>query len=495
MLVPTSAPAPLPIPAAPVLLDTVGREIRIKLPTGYEQSNLASWQESRGGVYEPLLLGFPGSHTDPDGTVVIPGLGTDYAGKFRLRVSASPANQVGQELIIQNSFLKPVASASTPFTITATFAQAPVNPTASYPLLKYNKRMGLHLMADDGGDVDYQVIPNVLNSLTGYTDGAGNALKPGFTYALTSLVNGLDARTTGSNPQVTTWEQYRTLKNQRHIGYSNHSSLHSPDNPRQQVADCQALVYDKLGVVLRTITVPGGFPGYVDAGLANPTILGIISQGYGSNRENADGHGDEIQYLDRMLVPYTPVTKYILSRYFVNQNWGTPTRTWFDEKAQLATTEFNAGRRAILSAFDHFPANQADNFASFLRYTQTHPLNVGGDSIWYANFQEFLEYEEVKKLCPISAPVISGNTVIWTINRAALPAASLCQDASLLLTGGTLTNVTVVGGDSFSVNTATGLVNIAKLGTPTVDTAPSLPPAPSALPAPATSGVFANSSS
>jgi hypothetical protein len=381
----------------------------------------------------------------------------------------------------------PAPVSNDPFQISVTYAAAPVNPTASYPLLKYNKRVALHLTADDGGAVDYQVIPNILNAVTGYTDGTGKALKPGFTYALTSLINGRLDRDNTSNSEITTWAQYRTLLSQRNIGYSNHSSLHSPYDaanpstlPATQIADAESMIYDRLGIILRTVTIPGGFDGFVDGTMSKPTYLGMESQGYGPDGSYAGSYVSQIRWEDKVSIPYTPPAgKFILSRYFINQDWGTPTKAWFDSKMAVATNEYNQGLRTVLSAFDHFPSTQAANFAAFLQYTQTHPLNVGGDSIWYCNFQEFLEYEEMKRLCPVSAPSVSGNTVTWTINRSALPSVNLYQDASLLLTGGTITNVTVTGGDSFTVNNTTGLLNISKIGAPTYTVA-----APIVLPTP-----------
>jgi hypothetical protein len=97
---------------------------------------------------------------------------------------------------------------------------------------------------------------------------------------------------------------------------------------------------------------------------------------------------------------------------------------------------------------------------------QHHPLNVGGDNVWFANLQEFAEYEELKQKCPISDPVVRGNTLTWTIDKSTLPSYSLYQDASLLLPQSGLKSVTVTGGDGYTVNVATGLVNIAKLNVP-----------------------------
>jgi hypothetical protein len=376
--------------------------------------------------------------------------------------------------ILRKVYQTPSSDTNIPFVITATFAANAVNPSISYAKLKYNKRVGLHLTADDGGAVDGTLIPSLLNQITGITDGAGNAIKPGFTFALTSLINGRLDRDGTTNPEVTPWAGYKPLLSQRHLGFSNHSSLHSPyDNtkpqtlPLNQIKDCAAMVYDRLGIILRTVTVPGGFDGFAMAMASLTEYLGCESEGYGPEGSYAGSYQPEIRWLDKVSLPWSPTNnKWVLSRKFFNQDWGVTAKSWFDEKIQLATNEYNQGLRTMLSAFDHFPASQADNFVAFLKYTQTHPLNVGGDSIWYANFQEFLEYEEVKRLCAVSAPIVDGNTVTWTIDRSALPGVSLYQDASLLITGGTLTNVTVTGGDSFAVNKTTGLLNISKLGKP-----------------------------
>jgi hypothetical protein len=97
------APAPvLPIPAAPVITQTSNSAVRLKLPAGYGQGGVQVQQVTRGIAYGPLLQAFPGSHTDPDQTVVVPGLGTDYPGEYRLRLAATALNQVSAELVLRN---------------------------------------------------------------------------------------------------------------------------------------------------------------------------------------------------------------------------------------------------------------------------------------------------------------------------------------------------------------------------------------------------------
>jgi hypothetical protein len=372
----------------------------------------------------------------------------------------------------------PPAPATGAYIITATYSTLPAVRTAAHALLKYNKRIGLQLTDDDGGKVDVTCIPQVLhggkaaNGITypgiSYTDGTGRSLRPGFTFAITTLINGQPGRDGAPNAAYATWAELQPLRAQRNLGFSNHSSNHGPDFPATQLADADVTFQQKLDLIPRTVTIPGGFPGFVAATIADPKKLAVISQGYGSNGESADGHFSEVRYLDKVSVPYEPPTILILTRYFMNQDWGTPAKAWIDEKFQLATDEYNAGRRVMLSAFDHFPESQTANLAAFYAYVQQHPLNVSGDNVWFANLQEFAEYEEVKKKCPISAPVASGNTLTWTVDKSALPSYSLYQDASLLIPAGGLQNVSVTGGDSFSVNLATGLVNIAKLNVATL---------------------------
>jgi len=368
---------------------------------------------------------------------------------------------------------KPAAPASRTYTITATYAKLPTTRTATYALLKYNKRIGLLLTDDDGGKADITCIPQVLhggkaaNGVTypgvSYTDGAGRRLRPGFTYAVSTLINGQPGRDGTPNDAYATWAELRKLLPYRNIGFSNHSANHGPDKPAAQLVAADATLRQKLGLTMRTVTVPGGFGGFVAATLTDPKKLAVSSQGYGSNGENADGHAKEIQWLDKVSIPYAPPTILIMSRYFINQNWGAPTKAWIDEKFQLATTEYAAGRRVMLSAFDHFTPEQTANLAAFYTYVQRHPQNVGGDNVWFANLQEFAEYEEVKRKCPISDPIASGNTLTWTVDKSALPAYSLYQDASLLLPAAGLQSVKVTGADSFTANVATGLVNITKL--------------------------------
>jgi hypothetical protein len=454
-------------------------------------------------AYEKVKTRFPNATIDANGLVTIPLLGAGYPSKIAVRIAAGVANAPGKAFEKLNPFPKPTTP-TTPVTssktvITATYSSLPAIRTAAYPILKYDKRIGLNVMFDDGGATDFRDIFPVLHggkSSDGttypgitYGDGTGKQLRPGATFALTSLINGLDSRTTGDNPQVTTYAQYNTmLAGNYNLCVSNHSSRHS------------AALTAKLGVTSRTVTVPGGFGGYVGAMKANPVYLAAISEGYGSNRENADGYGDQIQYLDAAFIPNEAFPlPYVLSRRFINQDWATTAKNWIDEKFQLATDKYNAGQRAVLSCFDHFPASQTANLAAFYAYVKAHPLNVGGDNVWFCNLQEFVEWQELKAKCPLSAPVVSGNTLTWTIDRSAMPAYSLNHDASVLVPTAGLQSVSVDGADSFTVNTSSGLVNAYKLNavsavptapsTPTTPTTPSTPTTPIPTPLGVTPGV------
>lgn len=125
----TAKPAPLPIPAAPVALQKVGREVRLQLPIGYKQEAMEVQQVTRGIPYKRLTDEFGGTHTDADSTVVVPGIGTDYAGEFRLRAAASPTNQAGKELILKNPVPKP------PKPTAPTNTTPPVLPIPAAPTL------------------------------------------------------------------------------------------------------------------------------------------------------------------------------------------------------------------------------------------------------------------------------------------------------------------------------------------------------------------------
>jgi hypothetical protein len=135
-------PTQLPTPAAPVVLQKVGREVRLKLPTGYLQGAMEVQQVTRGIPYKRLPDEFGGTHTDADGTVVVPGVGTDYAGEFRLRVAASAKNQAGQELIIKNPALSTTQPASTPSPVVLPIPAAPTPLAAQNPDGRYQLPAG-----------------------------------------------------------------------------------------------------------------------------------------------------------------------------------------------------------------------------------------------------------------------------------------------------------------------------------------------------------------
>jgi hypothetical protein len=132
-LVMAKKPVALPIPAAPIVIKAVGRETRFKLPAGYVQGAMEVQQVTRGIPYRRLPDEFGGTHTDADSTVVVPGIGTDYPGEFRLRAAATATNQAGTELIIKNPAPTPAKPTST---ATAISTPAPiVLPTPAAPTL------------------------------------------------------------------------------------------------------------------------------------------------------------------------------------------------------------------------------------------------------------------------------------------------------------------------------------------------------------------------
>jgi hypothetical protein len=122
-------PKTLPTPNKPVLMQTSGSAIRVKMPTGFGQTSLEVYQVTRNIPYKPMLSEFGGTHTDPDMSVVIPGLGSDYAGEFRVRVAATTLNQASAELVIINK----AKAAPAPTPAPAPTAPKPVPVPTSTP--------------------------------------------------------------------------------------------------------------------------------------------------------------------------------------------------------------------------------------------------------------------------------------------------------------------------------------------------------------------------
>jgi len=439
----------------------------------------------------PLELKYLDGPWGPYATVQVDDL-IHLADTWQARVQASgttPASApTGSPFIDAKVVVTPPVTTGSTFKITATVSGTPTNATLTKAGLKYNKRFGLCITSDDGGKSDETVVEEVLlggvaangKSYSGvsFSDGAGKPVFAGHTFAITTKVNGTNGRDTEDNPQITSWAQFdRMFKRHRGFGASSHSENHGPFNSiAEATADlqrAQVTFESKLGFRPRTMTTPGGFNYYTGATFELAEMLWNTSEGFGGDGSpNAAPYQSEVQYGDRVRLPRaTNPQRLISNRRFLPHlmNWNSADQlSWYDNQVTYAQQQFNAGERVVFSIGDHGPgAGQADNFEAFLRYALNHPTNSDGQGLGIYNLQEVAEYEEVKRLCPISAPVVSGNTVTWTIDRSALPSYSRYHDLSVVVSGVTLTNVVVEGADEFSYNASTGLINLLKLNAPT----------------------------
>lgn len=354
-------------------------------------------------------------------------------------------------------------------TVTLTFNSPPSSTSTGFADLKFNKQGAFHFECDDNSKGMRDVLAywnggRASDSLTypglSFSDGCGNPVKFRAALAVNSR-GGFYNNDTGA-PLVTnfSWAESANLV-RLNWAIENHGYYHEPVGRYSFRYDAgwnvrmnQQNVYNQLraqGVEypMRTLVVPTNYKNHFRAA----DSLGYLG---GTSTNTLDGYtlrpspGGSLAVLETMPPGFVTFNRWFSDSWtaadvavqktqftnLVNSSTGTAHRLW-----RLGT---------------HGPQNSA-NFLDFSQYIAANHQ----DKIWITTMHEHLEYNEVKRLTTKSE-VLTGNTLTITLNLGRIPSQNRFRDMSLLVSGGTITGVTVAGADSFSYNPATGLVNIFK---------------------------------
>lgn len=357
--------------------------------------------------------------------------------------------------------------------VSVTFASAPTAYTALMADLKYNKQAVFNFESDDnalnfrypvamlmGGKApDSTTYPRLT-----FTDGCGNAV--GFRAALA-----VNARGGYNNNEisyfgnfmnnVTYGELSMLVKNDWAI--ENHSYYHDPTtrysykyDAGRNVRELHSLMSSKLAsygtpYVIRTLVAPTAWPNF-ERVADSLGYLCASSQGQRDFYPLYPASGQT--YFDIQSLPPGFVS---FGRAF-DDAWSTANIANWKSTIDGLISGSSATKHLMWRLGTHGPQNAA-NFLNFMQYVQTST----GDKLWVTTMHELMEYLELKRLAIVSKR-LSGNVLTLTINLSKLPAQNRFRDMSWLITGAgtSVSGVSVVGADSYSVNTSTGLINLFK---------------------------------
>ena len=342
----------------------------------------------------------------------------------------------------------PPAPAAGSFTLHLTFAAPPTGVSLAKAPTKYNKPRILQLDFDDGGADLYQVVRPLFRALT-YDDGTGRAIPFRANAAIVRF---------GSSGF--SWAQFKQMVVENGFDGSDHTYYDQDANYAQDLALLRALTKTELeglglvGYESRTFIVPTNWPGYVEEEFS-PRINALLgtSQGTAGTYPLFPPYQEIIPVVLAQL-PAFPA-RFVLRRFNLDRltaSSAAEAKGIIDSLLSGADSE-----RKLMRFFCHSATPTL--FEEVFRYA--HAQAAG--RVWMPTLREFAEYREVVARTVIGAGTVSGNTLSVPIDQSSLPAACRWRDLSLLVSGGTLSEVSISGGltgTTVTKNATTGLVNI-----------------------------------
>ncbi|MBO2013172.1 hypothetical protein, partial [Hymenobacter negativus] len=363
--------------------------------------------------------------------------------------------------------------------ITVTFASAPATATARIAPALYNKTRVLQFEEDDSPVSLYTDIYPVLKGGVAsngvrypglrFTDGCGHSR----TYTAAAALNGHNPYNNaiwmdpGAQHDATKllWTQAQELLNNG-WDMENHSDLHTATNPAQQMAGLDALITSRLnGYKPSVMVVPTNYAGYCTAAFG----AGYIAASSSSQNDNLPVFNP---YTDRRVALSTlpaPTIPFVFQRYNADQVYGEYEQGQISRLNAISTDLMAAGTAGEVYSQRVF-AHSMDVgvFASWMNYTQS----IAQDQLWVTSLREFAEYRRMSTQV-VKSETLSGNTFTVDLDYAGISANTRFQNLTLLVNSpGTITNITVTGADSSSLNLATKMVNIFRHEAATTTTAP-----------------------
>lgn len=309
-----------------------------------------------------------------------------------------------------------------------------------------------------------------------YDDGCGGQRPFGYYFAYVG-----NAPKNGINGQsVAQTQEMLALKSGGHYCLLNHSFdghtfPYGTDRPGlvKALQLNQDYVKTTFGVTMRGTVTPSGTPGFVDATSQIPALKEVLSEGFPNNADGLEatqtgnfswyyGGGQPLPALDTRTLLLPRFNMDGQNNNMANQ--ATATRAQVDANLKLLRDKqaSNPATKGVFGFFSHQPfGNDVATLAANLNYLKS-AAAAQGLRVAFPHAQDFIEYYEVRKLAVISAPVISGSTVTWTIDLSAVPVINFSHNLTALVTGGAVTALAVEGAETSTANLSSGQLNVYK---------------------------------
>lgn len=394
-----------------------------------------------------------------------------------------------RRLVAYGPSVKPLSKS---IRITATFSGSPLNFTLRHAAAPMDSDIVFLFTKDDGYASDYTIVyPIIMGGLVNgtsypgltYDDGTGKKRPFGVNFAL----NGGKGEKDGIN--TTSWAQYQILLAETDGNFSlgnhsyDHASLDRTQSADQQLAFAlqeldsnHVLVKEKLNYVMRNTVTPQGDPMYALAtktwnasqSVSKRTYLGNTSEGYLNNCDGLAGSdfGDSdpaYWYKQAMRLPLVREGEMLCQRFNIDNSLITGTSAWNDWLDQAFQFQNSENKPVAFCCFAHHPFGTEDGrFDQYMRQILLKAQTLG-KRVAVPCIQEFFEWFETKRLAVLGLPIVKGNQVVIDVDLSAVPIEARTQNLSLILTGGSLTNVQVSEAYSANFNPQTGLINLYQL--------------------------------
>lgn len=360
-------------------------------------------------------------------------------------------------------------------TMEVTYSAPPTSPTVSFAAAKYNKPYVFNFEQDDSPDAFYSVVFKYLFGGIGFgsvsspgvfsDDGCGNPVNWRAAIAC-FCVNSLGVDLMSGVPGYITYDHmFECLQGK--FSVMNHqfggiaADIKGDSDRFQQIRDLSQRVWEQMlsrGMQyrIRGMVNPAADPGYTWSGFNTSIKVFSSSAGVDSLKDGYEYYGDN-------LFNSLPLEDMAIVREYMGDDWsGISIDDWMTRINTIKSLGTPTSP-ALFRLFSHGPYEDTDDAASFRAFIDALSSEFGND-VWVPSTTEMYEYIETKSLVSKSQ-TIEGNKLIVEFDLSAIPDENRNQSMSLLVDGGTITGLTVTGADSYTYNTATGLVNIEKVKT------------------------------
>jgi hypothetical protein len=348
------------------------------------------------------------------------------------------------------------------------------NVTApAYPMakLKYDKDVVMCFRFDDVLKNQYFVAFPILSEYT-YTDGTNSGKQMMYRGTLAIIPPAVAENNDNPGHAGYSWANVQEMCNRavpnkhNYWGTISHSQYHGGDHDNtpsgrkwdnlQDLKQAEVMLYTRTGLRPIMLATPASNLGM----LYTAKNLGYLKVSTSTN----EGNGAITDYAGSNATSINALTKnsfQVMDIEAITDGFGSTEVAYFKTKIDKITAKLNAGERHLYQThITHGPGDPA-GFRDVFDYIQSQL----GDRLWFATFQELVEYHYMSNYVNITHS-LSGNELTITIDQTNVPPNFRDRGLSLLTTGFNIEEVLSFEGlDDVTVNPSTGLLNTFKINT------------------------------